>query len=187
MRTALGFRTHSGWAAMVEVAGLLDSPRILDRRRMVIADPEIHGSRQPYHAAAQLPLAEAEALIRNSVESSRGLALEGISLALRAVRAKGHEVAGCAILRGSGRPLPVLERILAAHPLIHTAEGELFRDALEWAARECQLPVIRVMEKDIDPSALECLHGLGSLLGPPWTQDQNMRLWAVWWLWGRVN
>src|SRR5262245_31200754 len=55
MRTALGFRSHSGWAVLIAVSGTLDSPRILERRRIVIADVELSGSRQPYHAAAELP------------------------------------------------------------------------------------------------------------------------------------
>jgi len=167
MRAALGFRAHSGWAAMVAVAGTIYAPRILERCRIVIADPEMPGSRQPYHAAAELPLAQAESLVRNALKSSRSLAVEGMSAELKALRAKGHEIAGCAVLRGSGRPLPVLERILAAHPLIHSAEGEFFRDALEWAAGECQLPVMRVVEKDIDSPALGCLDTLGRLIGPP--------------------
>ena len=48
MRTALGFRAHSGWAALVAVAGTIDALRVLERRRIVIADPEMPGSKQPY-------------------------------------------------------------------------------------------------------------------------------------------
>ena len=50
MRTALGFRAHSGGAALVAVAGTIDAPQILERRRIVIAD-----CKQPYHAAAPRP------------------------------------------------------------------------------------------------------------------------------------
>src|SRR4051794_37924020 len=127
MRTVLGFRAHSGWAAMVAVAGTIDSPRVVDRTRLIIADPEHPGSRQPYHAAAGLPLAAAEALVRDAVESSRALALESLRAALYSLRARGHEVVGSVVLLGSGKPLPSLPKILGAHPLIHTAEGEMFR------------------------------------------------------------
>jgi hypothetical protein len=173
MRTALGIRAHSGWAAVVAVAGTLDAPRVLDRRRIVIADPGLAGSRQPYHAAAGLPLRRAEALVRGAVESSRGLAVEAISMVVRGLRSQGHEVAGCAILLGSGRQLPELEKILASHALIHTAEGEMFRDVLRSAAEECRLAVTGVREKTIDPEALGRLASLGKLIGPPWTLDQK--------------
>ena len=73
MRTALGFRAHSGWAALVAIAGTVDAPRVLERRRIAIADPELPSSKQP---------------------------------------------------------LPGLEKILAAHALIHTAEGAMFREVL---------------------------------------------------------
>jgi len=173
MRAALGFRAHSGWAALVVVAGSIESPRILERRRIVIADPEMAGSKQPYHAAAGLQLPQAEALVRKAVESSRALAQEAILARLKALRSQGHEVSGCGVLVGSGKTLPALEKILAAHPLLHTAEGEMFRDVLIWAAKECGLPVIGVREKNLDSALLQRIASLGKLIGPPWTQDQK--------------
>ncbi len=57
---------------MVAVAGTINAPKVLERRRIVIADPEMPGSKQPYHAAAELTFTEAEALVRRAIESSRG-------------------------------------------------------------------------------------------------------------------
>ena len=173
MRIALGVRAHSGWAALVAVGGTIDTPHVLERRRIVIADPEVSGSKQPYHAAAELPFPLAEALVRKAVESSRGLAAEAISATVGELRRRGHEVAGCGVVLGSGKAMPALERILAAHPLIHTAEGEMFREALLWAAKECELPVSGLREKDLDKSSVERLNSLGKRIGPPWTQDQK--------------
>src|SRR5579863_596047 len=173
MRTALGFRAHSGWAAMVAVAGSIGSPRVLVRKRIAIADPEMPGSRQPYHAAAGLPLLKAESLVAKAIESSRGLALEAMSAMVKTLQSQGHDVAGCAVLCGSGKALPALDRILAAHPLIHTAEGEMFRDVLVWAAQECRLPVTSVREKSLDAMSLKHIDSLCKLIGPPWTQDQK--------------
>jgi hypothetical protein len=173
MRIALGFRAHSGWAAMVAVAGTIDAPRVLERRRIVIADPDTPGSKQPYHAASGLPFYEAEALVRIAIESSRSLALEALSAAAKALQSQGHEVAGCGVLLGSGKALPALERILASHALIHTAEGEMFRNVLVWAAREHGLPVTGAREKELDAASLKRIESLGKLIGPPWTQDQK--------------
>jgi len=173
MRTALGLRAHSGWAALVAITGTLKAPRVLERRKIVIADPELPGSKQPYHAAAELPFPQAEALVRSAVESSRALALEVLSATVKELRSRGHEVAGCGVLLGSGNALPELEKVLAAHPLIHTAEGEMFRDVLVWAAQECGLPVTTVREKSIGAASLQAIDSLGKLIGPPWTQDQK--------------
>ena len=169
----MGFRAHSGWAALVAVAGTIDAAQVLDRRRIIIADPEMPGSKQPYHAAAELAFPEAEALVRRAVESSRGLAVEAMSAAVKALRSRGHEVVGCGVLLGSGKALPGLEKILRSHASIHTAEGAMFRDALVWAAKECQLPVTGVPEKDLDASSLKRIAPIGKLIGPPWTQDQK--------------
>jgi hypothetical protein len=158
---------------MVVAAGTIDAPRVLERRRIVIADPETPGSKQPYHAAAGLPLPQAEALVRKAMESSRRLALEAIAATIKGLRSRGNEVAGCGVLLGSGRTLPTLEKILASHALIHTAEGEMFRDALVWAATERRLPVTGVREKSLDASSLARVGSLGKLIGPPWTQDQK--------------
>src|ERR1700733_7599226 len=173
MRIALGFRVHSGWAAMVAVAGTIDAPAVVDRRRIVIADPNLPYSKQPYHAAAGLPIAKAEALLREATESSRKLAVLSISSVVRSLESQGHELAGCAILRGSGKPLPDIEGILASHALIQTAEGEIFRDVLAWAAHEGLLKVTSIREKAGDPPSIRHFDSIGKHIGPPWTQDQK--------------
>lgn len=158
---------------MVVVAGTMDAPRVLERRRIVTADAELAGSKQPYHAAAELPFPKAEALVRKAIESSRGLAAEAMEAAVKALRAQGHEVAGCGLVLGSGKALPGLEGILASHALIHTAEGEMFREVLVWAARAHGITVTGVREKELDGAVLKRISSLGKLIGPPWTQDQK--------------
>jgi hypothetical protein len=53
------------------------------------------------------------------------------------------------ILAASGRPLPPLESVLASHALIHTADGEHFREALAAASDGHRLPVTRIREKEL--------------------------------------
>ena len=173
MRIALGFRAHSGWAAMVAVGGSAREPHVIDRRRVVIADPELPGSKQPYHAAADVPLKHAQGAVQKVIDSSRSLALEAIEAAVASLAGKQHEVAACGVIRASGRPLPELEKILASHALIHTAEGEMFRDVLVWAAEQRGLKVLGVREKDINLVSLPGIDSLGRLIGPPWTLDQK--------------
>ena len=40
---ALGLRAHSGWAALVVVAGPRSSPAVVDRRRIELIDPRFRG------------------------------------------------------------------------------------------------------------------------------------------------
>jgi hypothetical protein len=59
IRAALGLRAHSGWAARVAMAGTARGPAVVERRRILTADPAIRGSKQPYHAAEGWELAKA--------------------------------------------------------------------------------------------------------------------------------
>jgi hypothetical protein len=170
-RAALGIRSHSGWAVVVTAT----TSRILDRRRIEIADPAIPGSRQPFHAAEGLQFDRAEMLIRKCRESSLLLA----TFAIRALTAcLDYNVDGAAILFASGRPLPDLAAILRSHALIHTAEGEFFREVLVSACQQCGLQVMRIKERDLPDNPL--VTELGRSLGPPWRQDEKRASLAAW-------
>ena len=77
-RVWLGFRVHSGWAAVVAVRGPVSSPAVVDRRRIELADPAIIGSLQPFHAAAELDPVAAEELIKQRADSTNALALQSL-------------------------------------------------------------------------------------------------------------
>src|SRR5258707_14955546 len=188
---ALGFRAHSGWAIAVAVSGSPSKPVVLERRRIVTADAAIPGSKQPYHAAELLDLPKAEALIRRCRDSSNRLAESSVSDILTQLARKGHRMAGAAILFASGRPLPDLAAILRSHPLLHTAEGEFFREAMVRASEHCSLTVTRIKEREIwdrgaamfhlDSADLQRRIGeLGRSLGPPWRQDEKLASLAAW-------
>lgn len=191
LRAAFGLRCHSGWAALVTVASPAGSPEVIDRRRIEIADPDLDGSKQPYHAAEELELGKARVLLRRCEAGSRRLARGALRAALDDVQKKGYGVASCGLLLASGRPLPALEKILASHALIHTADGEHFRDALARAAEGLGLRVLRVREREIHdraagelrltPARLQgAIADLGRALGPPWTQDQKLATLVAW-------
>lgn len=188
---AIGCRAHSGWAALVIVAGPVSSPKILDRRRIEIADPAIPGSKQPYHTAEKLPFKQAEKLVTRCTERSRALARQELRAAVDHARNSGHEVTGCGIVLASGRPLPDLAATLASHAFIHTAEGELFRNVIADASRELKVPVMGVKERELlakasaalgksDTELQSYLQKMGRELGPPWTQDEKCATLAAW-------
>jgi hypothetical protein len=182
---ALGFRAHSGWACAVAVSGSPASPIILERRRIETADPAIPGSKQPYHAAEPLSLEAAEALIRKCQNSSTQLATQALTALIAQLKQNGFTIAGAGILLSAARPLPGLPAILRSHPLLHTAEGEFFRESLIRASEHCLLPVTTIKEREVwnkaatlsglTPDALQSqIDALGKTLGPPWRQDEKL-------------
>jgi hypothetical protein len=179
MRAALGFRAHSGWAALVAITG--PPERVILRQRIVIADPKIPGSKQPFHAA--------EELFQRYTESTRRLSREAIQSALDEL--KSYEIRSCGIVLSNARPLPPIAAIRASHVLTHTADGEFFRTALIEASEHCGLRITEIKERDliekastqlrIPSSELESrLIELGKPLGAPWTQDQKYAALAAW-------
>jgi hypothetical protein len=190
-RAALGLRAHSGWAALVALAGSSESAEVIDRRRIETADSSIRGSKQPFHAAEPLKQQDAEALIQKCTESTRRLSRDALKAAIGDLRAKGFEACACGVILGSGRSLPALEAILASHALLHTAEGEFYRQALVEAGEHCGLRVVGVKEREayeqgaaqlgLSVAVLEKrVAELGRGIGPPWTQDQKYAALVGW-------
>jgi hypothetical protein len=191
IHAALGFRAHSGWAAVVAIAGPLRSPAIVERGRIELVDPRDPHGKQPYHAAAELELKEAQKLITQCTKKTKILARQGLRKITADLRKKGYEVNGCGVLQGSGRALPALARILASHPLLHTAEGILFRDVLTQASEHYKISVTAVRERELfvqstaelGLSADELqrrLSEIGKPLGPPWGQDEKYAALVAW-------
>ena len=181
-RAALGFQMHSGWGVLVAVSGAPQAIEILARRRILTADPEMPGAIQPYHYAMNLQFPEKH--IANCAVASTLLAVAAINGLVAELRARHYRVVGSAVLLASGRSLPPLEKILAAHPLIHTAEGEFFRHTVARACEELQISVTAIRQRDLDERAKSTygkaasevqgrIESLGKTIGPPWTKDHK--------------
>lgn len=191
VKAAIGFRAHSGWAAAVAITGLPGVPVVVTRRRIEMRERGATGASQPYHAAVGLDLREAERVVQNCAARATALAATGLRGMVEDLRKLGHPVVGCGLLLASGRPLPPLERILASHPLLHTAEGELFREALRGASQECGLPVTAVKERELFARASADLRipvgeierqvtAMGKAIGPPWRVDEKFAAVVAW-------
>jgi hypothetical protein len=174
---ALGFRVHSGWAALVAVAGPVSEPRVLLRRRIEFADFSNHDTVQPYHAAAEMTLPKAEKFLARLAEEARELAQKPIRQAIEEL--KPRSVACAAMTLSSGRPTGSLQATLASHPAIHTAEGEFFRSVVRAACEDFGLYCHGVKEKEL-AGQVALIADLGKLLGPPWRQDQKLAALAAW-------
>ncbi len=190
-QAALGFRVHTGWAAAVAVAGPVSSPKVVDRRRLGLTESGDEQSAAAYHAASGLALPAAEKLIRQATEAARSKARAAMESMIAELRGSGYDVVGSGIVLGSGRLPSSLEAILRSHPLVHTAEGELFRQALIGASEACKLRVSGIPARELYARVASEL-GLaadqlrrqlveaGQGAGKPWAQDQKEAMSVAW-------
>jgi hypothetical protein len=182
---AIGLRAHSGWAAAVALTVTADAPVVVSRRHIEMREPGAAGPSQPYHAAVGLDIREARQLVADCAARAASLAATEVRGMVEDLRQLGHPVIGCGLLLGSGRPLPPLEKILASHPLLHTAEGELFRDALRAASGECGLLVTAIRERLLEDELKRQMAAMGKAIGPPWRQDEKLAAAVAWMALGR--
>ena len=188
---SLGFRVHSGWSALVAISLEQGLPRVLLRERPHLVENFTFEFRQPYHTAKKKPVDEAGEFIARVQTEARGLAYRVVQLARESVRKHGYEIKHGALLAASGKPLPALPQILASHALIHTADGEMFREAVLHGCGKCGLETYAVKEKEVRERAGQTLRlsaselagrlaDLGRTCGPPWTQDEKLAVVAAW-------
>lgn len=190
-QVALGFRAHSGWTSLVAIALEEGSPHVLLRERPHLVKTFTYEFRQPYHTAKKRSSAEARDFVSRVRTEARGLSWQAINSVQSSFRHQGYELKRCGLLLASGKPLPDLPQILASHALIHTADGELFREALLHAGKRCGLETFTTKESDLlgrasrtlqlkaDELGRRLVH-LGSAVGSPWTQDEKLAALVAW-------
>jgi hypothetical protein len=162
----------------VVAVGAAKTPRLLDRRRIELVSGGFHVSRFVYHAAQELPLAEADRKVREVRTEAEGRAREAIALQVSMLRSQGHEPDRCSIV-GAKQAVPSdLATILRSHALVHAAEGGLYRAALAAGAKSTGLEVVARSPKELDLSA-SLLRELGNGAGAPWGRDQKLAALAA--------
>jgi hypothetical protein len=190
-QAAVGFRVHSGWAAVVAVCVEKGAPVVLAKQRVHLVDTFTYEFRQPYHTAEKMLLGQAREFIARMEVEARRLAYRAIRELESRTQEQGVKLTRCGLLLASGRPLPELEKILASHALIHTADGELFREALLHASGRCGLREFTIKEKELLDRAGQAFRSrpddltrrvteLGRPFGAPWSQDEKFATLAAW-------
>lgn len=160
MQRAIGISVHTGWAACVVVGGSLKKPQIIANEVIeMLGDSE----RFCFHMAAEMKRAEAGKWIARARDKA-------VTNARRALAPLVARAAACAIVAKEG-DAGDLDRILASHPRIHTAEGCFYRDVLRDA---CTIPV-----RVVPPSTLDASR-VGKIAPPPWGRDQKLAALAAW-------
>jgi hypothetical protein len=190
-QAAIGFRVHSGWAAVVAVCLDRGLPVMLARQRVHLVETFTYEFRQPYHTAEKMLDRQACEFISRMQAEARRLAYRAVQELESRTQEQGVKLTRCGLLLASGRPLPVLEKILASHALIHTADGELFREAILHASARWGLRDFRIREKELPDRAENVLRlksaalmrrvtELGRPFGAPWSQDEKFATLAAW-------
>ena len=176
---------------MVVVAGDTDDPQVLARSRVEMADPRLPGSKQPYHEVEELALEEAERRLARLRASAGTMAHEAIRALIDDLGKRDSRPRAAGILDSSGRKGDSLAAVLASHALIHTADGDHFREALAEGCRRCGLAVVRVRQRDLVDRAAATLRQsparlaatvqtIGKPLHAPWGADQKSAALLAW-------
>jgi len=177
--SAIGLVPHTGWTWLVRVTGTRNAPRV-ERRDRVVACDVLDG--ELYHRAA-----ERERDRERFVATRRAAAVKQASAALR------DQLAGvdAAIVLGKHAMLASVDRIIAAHPMIHGAEGELWRAIFGEACAAAGVAVTRaepgairpLLAKRYSAAAIAAFLDDGKrTCGPPWSrepQDAALGAWSV--------
>jgi hypothetical protein len=171
----------------VLLAGPIDSPHVLDRRRIELSDPSVPDTIQPYHAGLH-----AERTDAGTVEQLTRLvarcAHQELAGLVRAYRAMGHQPTRIGIVVGS-----IIDPVTIANPHIraHAQEGRLFRTVVETAAKRLGIASAVLVERELYATAARTLGGspgrlqraatdLGRTVGRPWAAQEKTAAVAAW-------
>jgi hypothetical protein len=185
--TAIGCRVKSGWAMTVLLAGPVDSPRVLDRRRIELSDPSLPDTIQPYHAGLHAQRTDAVTVepLTRLVARCAHQELAGL---VRAYRAMGHQPTRIGIVVGS---IIDPETITNPHIRAHAQEGRLFRTVVETAAKGLGIASAVLVERELYATAARTLGSspdrlrrvatdLGRTVGRPWAAPEKTAAVAAW-------
>jgi hypothetical protein len=186
---ALGMKSHTGWTAVVALAGPVASAEVVAKRRIDMATTFDEGA--VYHKSQKLPVEQAESLVRSSEEKFERIARQAVEDLAAELRNAGCEPVSCGLVSGDGKVLPPLAAILKSHALVHAAEGELYRRVVLRASEACGIRTLSIPAKEIERRAAGALRiapaqltarlaALGKASGRPWARDQKEAALAAW-------
>ncbi len=190
IRAGLGFKAHTGWAAVVVLAEPSASPTVVATRRVQLAKSTDLDRTQVYHSASKLPAKSAAQLVDETTKEVRQQARSVVNQLIGELKSTGWEIAGAGLVLGNSRLPPKLETILRSHALIHAAEGDLFRQALAAAIQSCGLTMTGLASNELFQTAAarlgtkeDALRLRIAQIGKgirPWAQDQKESALVAW-------
>ncbi|MBI1940339.1 MAG: hypothetical protein HYS33_02390 [Acidobacteria bacterium] len=185
---AIGLRVKSGRAIAVVLRGPAESPLVVWRERLRLADPGKPKTWQPFHAVIDLPWKEAVAATREAAREAQVAAAHALRELQKRLRDAGLELQSAGIVAGG-----TLDPAQIANPHIraHAAEGRFFREAAERGAEACGLAWRTFAQKSLYAMAateigctVESLKSRVTALGTtrikPWRADEKEAALAAW-------
>jgi hypothetical protein len=175
VRSVVGMHSRTGTAEAVALAvsGRAGSS-VTFRGRWSLDLLEDRADRQIYHTVSDLPLNRAEAMVRETIEVVAEIAVRHLGSIIRTL----GTVDAVGVIVGDFPVQDSLAPILAAHTLMHAAEGALFRDALLDAATACGVAGVGVSRNQatelIAGEYADVLAAVGAEAGRPWRKDHKL-------------
>jgi hypothetical protein len=185
---AIGLRAKTARAIAVVLGGASDTPFVLKKFEMALADPKVPATAQPYHEVMDLPWEESQKAVRKSARAIEAIARKALAQLIKEIQSAGMKVAGVGIV---GAPDKDLARIGNFHIRAHAAEGVLFRRVLDLAADANSLRRRTFPDRDFDgltkielgaqgATLKRKLNDLGRSLPAPWRTDEKQAATAAW-------
>ena len=184
----LGLEVYTGRAVVVILAGALQTPEIILRHEIDLADPWVRESMHPYHQELGDRGAAGEHARRRGCAAARQASSGALRRLVGEMRRHGLEPARATVI-ASSRPHPA--RALGAHARAHAEERQLYREAAEAALRACGLRVVTIGANALRATAPNRLgrerHDLDAALkafshkvGTPWRAPEKHAALAAW-------
>jgi hypothetical protein len=184
---ALGFRVKSGWAAAVLLTGSARSPQLCDVQRIDLSDPQLPGTRQPYHAAMGRLETDTKKISRR-VDEMRRITETSITKLLARYRLQNFRIKRAALVVGSQiDPASVGNPHIRAHAL----EGQLFRSVLEQSLHGHGIRTEVLLEREAygkaavelkqsNENVRRMIQNFGRDAKAPWRAEQKLAAVAAW-------
>jgi len=165
---AIGATTKTGAAVAVALSGTPATPQFAGRREFELVPPGLVA--QPYHAAADMDLTAARALIAEVESAAEEAAAAGLRT-LAGTCPPSHVRAVAVVVKAVSMPGD-LAGILRSHAWMHAAEGMLYRDAVLAGAAKCGW-MAHALEQSALPAAEQAVNALGRAAGRPWRRFEK--------------
>jgi len=187
-QATLGFRVKSGWTMAVLLSGSASAPKVVDRRRVELADPAVPESTQPFHAGLNLPKAAATKIVGRLVRCVERFSERAIAELIEKHRTGGHRIVGAGIVVGSTVDPATIKN---DHIRAHAEEGRLFRVVIENALKASRLRSAIIPEKELFAKATEALGipehrlkgeltAMGRAVEGSWRSEEKAAALAAW-------
>ena len=186
-RAALGLTVKSGWASAVLLTRAGRSLQVVDCSTVMLADPDLKESRQPYHAGFGTARTAGTGLLR-LLASVRRFGRTSMNRLLRQYAADGHEICGAGIVVGS---LIDPRTIGNDHIRIHALEGQLFRTVVQNSLSRHRLQCSVWRDRDLfgvagrqlrkpEGALRSAVLNLGRGVSGSWRAEQKAAALAAW-------